>query len=131
MSLADQFPQLPVSTVVGDVKHAALVEDVLEREHPSLVFHAAAYKHVPMMEDTNAWQAVRNNAYGTWLLARAAVAAKVEKFVLVSTDKAGQSDQRHGRVQAAGRDRLPEPAGQHDAVRAGALRQRLRQAPAA
>ena len=41
-----------------------------------------------MMEDTNAWQAVRNNAYGTWLLARAAVAAKVEKFVLVSTDKA-------------------------------------------
>ncbi len=88
MSLADQFPQLPVSPIVGDVKHAALVEDVLDRERPSLVFHAAAYKHVPMMEDINAWQAVRNNAYGTWLLARAAVAAKVEKFVLVSTDKA-------------------------------------------
>ena len=48
----------------------------------------AAYKHVPLMEETNAWQAVRNNAYGTWVLARAAVEAKVEKFVLVSTDKA-------------------------------------------
>jgi len=52
------------------------------------VFHAAAYKHVPLMEETNAWQAVRNNALGTWALARAAVAARVEKFVLVSTDKA-------------------------------------------
>jgi|KBSSwiStaDraftv2_1062776.scaffolds.fasta_scaffold37292_3 FlaA1/EpsC-like NDP-sugar epimerase len=87
-SLTDQFSQLPVSTVVGDVKHATLVEEVLARERPSLVFHAAAYKHVPLMEDTNAWQAVRNNAYGTWVLANAAAAAKVEKFVLVSTDKA-------------------------------------------
>jgi FlaA1/EpsC-like NDP-sugar epimerase len=87
-ALADEFSQLQVATVVGDVKHAALVDEVLARERPSLVFHAAAYKHVPLMEDTNAWQAVRNNAYGTWVLASAAVAAKVEKFVLVSTDKA-------------------------------------------
>jgi FlaA1/EpsC-like NDP-sugar epimerase len=86
--LADRFPQLRVAAVVGDVKHAALVEEVLEREHPSVIFHAAAYKHVPLMEETNAWQAVRNNAWGTWVLARAAIAAKVEKFVLVSTDKA-------------------------------------------
>jgi FlaA1/EpsC-like NDP-sugar epimerase len=87
-SLADAFPQLPLASVVGDVKHAALVEDVLSRESPSVIFHAAAYKHVPLMEETNAWQAVRNNAYGTHVLARAAVAARVEKFVLVSTDKA-------------------------------------------
>jgi FlaA1/EpsC-like NDP-sugar epimerase len=87
-SLNDAFPQLPLVTIVGDVKHASLVEDVLAREKPSVVFHAAAYKHVPLMEETNAWQAVRNNAYGTYVLARAAVAAKVEKFVLVSTDKA-------------------------------------------
>jgi FlaA1/EpsC-like NDP-sugar epimerase len=58
------------------------------RERPSVIFHAAAYKHVPLMEEANAWQAVRNNAYGTWILARAAATAKVEKFVLVSTDKA-------------------------------------------
>ena len=87
-ALADAFPQLPVAAVVGDVKHATLVEEVLARERPSVVFHAAAYKHVPLMEETNAWQAVRNNAWGTWVLARAAVAARVEKFVLVSTDKA-------------------------------------------
>jgi len=86
--LADAFAQLPVSAVVGDVKHAALVEEVLARERPSVVFHAAAYKHVPLMEETNAWQAVRNNAHGTWVLARACVEARVEKFVLVSTDKA-------------------------------------------
>jgi FlaA1/EpsC-like NDP-sugar epimerase len=87
-ALADAFPQLPLVPVVGDVKHATLVEDVLAREKPNVVFHAAAYKHVPLMEETNAWQAVRNNALGTWVMARSAVAAKVEKLVLVSTDKA-------------------------------------------
>ncbi len=88
MSLADAFTQLPLVAVVGDVKHAALVEEVLAREKPSVIFHAGAYKHVPLMEETNAWQAVRNNAWGTWVLARAAVDARVEKFVLVSSDKA-------------------------------------------
>ena len=87
-SLADAFPQLPLATVVGDVKHAALVEEVLARERPGVIFHAGAYKHVPLMEETNAWQAVRNNAYGTWVVAMASIAAKVEKFVLVSSDKA-------------------------------------------
>jgi FlaA1/EpsC-like NDP-sugar epimerase len=86
--LGDAFPQLPLASVVGDVKHRSLVEEVLARERPSVIFHAGAYKHVPLMEETNAWQAVRNNAWGTWVLARAAVAAKVEKFVLVSSDKA-------------------------------------------
>ncbi len=88
IALTDMFPQLPLSPVVGDVKHAALVDKVFETEQPNVVFHAAAYKHVPLMEENNAWQAVRNNAYGTWVLARAAVRGKVEKFVLVSTDKA-------------------------------------------
>jgi len=87
-ALADGFPQLPLATVVGDVKHASLVEQVLARERPSVIFHAGAYKHVPLMEETNAWQAVLNNSYGTWVVASAAVAAKVEKFVLVSSDKA-------------------------------------------
>jgi len=87
-ALQDEAPGIPLATLVGDAKHAALVEQVLSRERPSVVFHAAAYKHVPLMEEANAWEAVRNNAYGTWVLARAAAAAKVEKFVLVSTDKA-------------------------------------------
>jgi FlaA1/EpsC-like NDP-sugar epimerase len=87
-ALLDEFPALPLATLVGDVKDPALIEQLLARERPSVIFHAAAYKHVPLMEEHNAWQAVRNNAYGTWVLARAAVGAKVEKFVLVSTDKA-------------------------------------------
>ncbi|HSQ82252.1 MAG TPA: nucleoside-diphosphate sugar epimerase/dehydratase [Casimicrobiaceae bacterium] len=87
-ALSDSFPQLGMIAIVGDVKHAALVEQTLAREKPDAVFHAAAYKHVPLMEETNAWQAVLNNAYGTWVIANASVAAKVEKFVLVSTDKA-------------------------------------------
>jgi FlaA1/EpsC-like NDP-sugar epimerase len=87
-ALQDAYPKLAISTIVGDVKHGSHIEQVLGSERPSVVFHAAAYKHVPLMEETNAWQAVRNNAFGTWALARAAVAARVEKFVLVSTDKA-------------------------------------------
>jgi FlaA1/EpsC-like NDP-sugar epimerase len=58
-ALADAFPQLPLVPVVGDVKHVTLVEEVLSREKPSVLFHAAAYKHVPLMEETNAWQAAR------------------------------------------------------------------------
>jgi FlaA1/EpsC-like NDP-sugar epimerase len=87
-ALGDAFPQLPLVSVVGDVKHRALIVEVLARERPSVIFHAGAYKHVPLMEETNAWQAVRNNAWGTWVVARAARDAKVEKFVLVSSDKA-------------------------------------------
>jgi FlaA1/EpsC-like NDP-sugar epimerase len=87
-ALADAFPLLPVASVVGDAKHAALVDDVIARERPHAIFHAAAYKHVPLMEEQNAWAAIRNNAWGTWVLASAAVAARVEKLVLVSTDKA-------------------------------------------
>jgi len=74
---------------VGDVKDAALVSALFARFRPDAIFHAAAYKHVPLMETAdNAWQAVRNNAYGTFVLGRAAAAAGVAKFVLISTDKA-------------------------------------------
>ncbi|MCL2309761.1 MAG: polysaccharide biosynthesis protein [Proteobacteria bacterium] len=74
---------------IGDVKDVALAATALSRYRPDVIFHAAAYKHVPLMEDEgNAWQAVRNNAYGTFVLGRAAAAAGVAKFVLISTDKA-------------------------------------------
>jgi FlaA1/EpsC-like NDP-sugar epimerase len=87
-ALADEFAHIPTTAVIGDVKNAGRVREVLALERPSVVFHAAAYKHVPLMEERNAWEAVRNNSLGTVVLARAAVALGVEKFVLVSTDKA-------------------------------------------
>jgi FlaA1/EpsC-like NDP-sugar epimerase len=74
--------------IVGDVRDASRVRSVLARHRPAIVFHAAAYKHVPLMEELNAWEAVRNNSFGTMVLASAAVEHEVESFVLVSTDKA-------------------------------------------
>jgi FlaA1/EpsC-like NDP-sugar epimerase len=84
----DRYPRIRVTPVVGDVKDAKRVEQVLREHAPSVVFHAAAYKHVPLMEGENAWQAVLNNVAGTRVMARAAASQGVEKFVLVSTDKA-------------------------------------------
>ncbi|MGE4263991.1 MAG: polysaccharide biosynthesis protein [Desulfovibrio sp.] len=73
--------------VLGSVADAALMERVFAEHKPSLVLHAAAYKHVPMLED-NPWAAVTNNILGTRTLMAAAVAHEVERFVIVSTDKA-------------------------------------------
>ena len=74
--------------VIGDVKSRARVDQALAAYRPSVIFHAAAYKHVPLMEEENAWEAVLNNALGTWRVAQAAARHGVEKLVLVSTDKA-------------------------------------------
>ncbi|MBK9243956.1 MAG: polysaccharide biosynthesis protein [Burkholderiales bacterium] len=82
------FPEVPFVGFVGDVKDAERVREVIAAQQPAIVFHAAAYKHVPLMEDDNCWQAVRNNVFGTWVVAAEAVAARVPRFVLVSTDKA-------------------------------------------
>jgi len=81
-------PGLVCKFLIGDVRDAARLDEVMGKYRPAVVFHAAAYKHVPLMEQHNAWQAVRNNVLGTWTAARAAQQHGVEKFVLVSTDKA-------------------------------------------
>jgi FlaA1/EpsC-like NDP-sugar epimerase len=78
----------PIISVVGDVKNRARVEQIMRQYAPSVVFHAAAYKHVPMMEEANAWEAVQNNVLGTLVVAQAALKHNVRKWVLVSTDKA-------------------------------------------
>jgi FlaA1/EpsC-like NDP-sugar epimerase len=83
-----QFPGVQIACVVGDVKDVALLDQVCSTYHPAAVFHAAAYKHVPMMEGENAWQAVRNNVLGSKCLAEACVRHGIEKVVLISTDKA-------------------------------------------
>jgi FlaA1/EpsC-like NDP-sugar epimerase len=85
---ARQFPGVAISAIIGDVKDAMRVEQVLITLRPTAVFHAAAYKHVPLMENNNTWQAVLNNVLGTRTLAEAAIRHGVEKFVLISTDKA-------------------------------------------
>lgn len=82
------FPSLEIVCIVGDVKDEALTEATFTDYQPSIVFHAAAYKHVPLMEGRNAWQAVRNNILGTLRVARAAARHGVSEFVLISTDKA-------------------------------------------
>jgi FlaA1/EpsC-like NDP-sugar epimerase len=85
---AERHPRIGIVPVAGDVKDRSRVEQVIRAHVPSVVFHAAAYKHVPLMENENAWQAVLNNVAGTHTLAAAAAACGVEKFVFVSTDKA-------------------------------------------
>ncbi len=82
------FPQLDILYLAGDVRDATRLEQVFAQCKPSVVFHAAAYKHVPLMELHNAWQAVRNNVYGTWQVARCAQKHGAANFVLISTDKA-------------------------------------------
>ncbi|MEI6319607.1 MAG: nucleoside-diphosphate sugar epimerase/dehydratase [Pseudomonadota bacterium] len=77
-----------IVAIAGDVRSPVRMAQVLSRYRPTVVLHAAAYKHVPLMETDNCAEAVLNNVAGTWSVARAAVDAGVEKFVFVSTDKA-------------------------------------------
>lgn len=81
-------PHLPLVKLMGDVKDLAHLTEVFAAQRPQLVFHAAAFKHVPLMEDENAWAAARNNILGTWNAAQAAATAGASRFVLISTDKA-------------------------------------------
>jgi FlaA1/EpsC-like NDP-sugar epimerase len=83
-----RFPNVGLSCIIGDVKDARRLEEVFDRYQPSVVFHAAAYKHVPMMEGENAWEAVRNNALGTLTLMQCVARHPVDKLVFISTDKA-------------------------------------------
>ena len=89
LKLHRRFPQLQgaLHFVTGDVRDGRRVEKVFQAFRPQVVFHAAAYKHVPMMEH-NATEAVKVNILGTHILTGCAVAHGVEKFIMISTDKA-------------------------------------------
>lgn len=87
LELSERFKELLFIPVIGDVRLEGRIDFVFRHYHPQVVFHAAAYKHVPLMEE-NPCEAVRVNVYGTYNLARKAVQYRVEKFVMVSTDKA-------------------------------------------
>lgn len=87
LELRRRFPELIMSAHLGDVTDAAAVEHVFNTHRPQLVFHAAAYKHVPMLQEQPR-EAVRNNVIGTRIVALAADRLGVETLVLISTDKA-------------------------------------------
>ncbi|MBR8657280.1 polysaccharide biosynthesis protein [Achromobacter sp. Marseille-Q0513] len=85
---AEHQPNIRIVPLAGDVKDAIRMEEIFQRWEPEVVFHAAAYKHVPLMEVGNAWQAVRNNVLGTLNVAECAKRFHAKRFVLISTDKA-------------------------------------------
>lgn len=87
MELRERFPQLSMSAVIGDIRCYRRVDEVIRRERVESIFHAAAYKHVPLME-ANISEAVQNNVLGTWILARCASRNRVPNFLMVSSDKA-------------------------------------------
>ena len=87
LMMARQFPDIQCETIVSSISNAEHMEAIFAAHHPHYVFHAAAYKHVPMMED-NPGIAVQNNIYGTRVIADLAVKYGTRKFVMISTDKA-------------------------------------------
>ncbi len=87
MELQRKYPHLDLVVLIGSVRNAARLDFVLGKYRPDIVFHAAAHKHVPLMEDSPN-EAIKNNVFGTYKMAQASVKYGVEKFVLISTDKA-------------------------------------------
>ena len=85
--LRRNYPELRMATLIGSVRNTARVDYVLGKYKPELVFHAAAHKHVPLMEDSPN-EAIKNNVFGTYKMAQAAAKHGVKRFVLISTDKA-------------------------------------------
>jgi len=87
MDMRRNFSYIKYFPVLGDIRHKAEIEGIFEKYRPDVVFHAAAYKHVSMME-INPWEAVYNNILGTKNVVETACDFEIERFVLVSTDKA-------------------------------------------
>ena len=85
--LKENFPELKLTVLIGSVRNTNRLNSVFETYHPDIVYHAAAHKHVPLMEDSPN-EAVKNNVFGTWKTAMAAGENHAQKFVMICTDKA-------------------------------------------
>ena len=85
--LKRKYPSLDLVTLIGSVRDIDRVNDVFDTYHPDIVYHAAAHKHVPLME-VSPHEAIKNNVFGTYNVARSALEHKTQRFVLISTDKA-------------------------------------------
>ena len=87
LELREKYPELNLETIIGSVRDSRRMFELFEKYRPQIVYHAAAHKHVPLMEDSPC-EAIKNNAIGTYKTAYAAMVHGCEKFVLISTDKA-------------------------------------------
>jgi len=85
--LEDSFPKLDKHSLIADIRDEQKISRIFQELQPDIVFHAAAYKHVPLMEESPD-EAVKNNVFGTKILAEIAIKNKVKKFIFISTDKA-------------------------------------------
>ena len=85
--LKGKFPELNLAVLIGSVRNTHRIESVFAQYRPDIVYHAAAHKHVPLMEDSPN-EAIKNNVFGTYKTAKAADKYGTKRFVLISTDKA-------------------------------------------
>ncbi|MGN6830455.1 polysaccharide biosynthesis protein [Paucibacter sp. M5-1] len=120
--LSEKFPHIPLVRLVGDVKDLEHLRYVFGKYKPQIVFHAAAYKHVPLMEEENAWACLRNNTLGTYHATLAAAEHGVERFVLISTDKAVNPTNVMGATKRAAELVISHMAGQGHATKFMAVR---------
>jgi FlaA1/EpsC-like NDP-sugar epimerase len=120
--LQERFPGLPLIKLIGDVKDLEHLRTTFAKWKPQVVFHAAAYKHVPLMEGENAWAALRNNTLGTYHAAVAAAEHGVERFVLISTDKAVNPTNVMGATKRAAEMVVSALAAEHRDTRFMAVR---------
>lgn len=121
-ALSERYPALPLVRLIGDVKNLEHLRQVMQRWRPQVVFHAAAYKHVPLMEEHNAWAALQNNTLGTWHAALASAEAGAERFVLISTDKAVNPTNVMGASKRAAEMVISQLAKEHAGTRFMAVR---------
>lgn len=87
LELKHDYPELNLETLIASVRNTKKIDELFKQYHPDIVYHAAAHKHVPLMEDSPN-EAVKNNVFGTLNVARAADKYKTKRFILISTDKA-------------------------------------------
>ena len=121
--LGERFPGLPLVRLIGDVKDLAHLRHTFAQWRPQVVFHAAAFKHVPLMEeDHNALAALRNNTLGTHHAALAAAETGAERYVLISTDKAVNPTSVMGATKRAAEMVVSLMAAEHSGTRFMAVR---------
>ncbi|HRI17193.1 MAG TPA: nucleoside-diphosphate sugar epimerase/dehydratase [Burkholderiaceae bacterium] len=120
--LEERWPEVPLACLIGDIKDLAHMRRVLGQWRPQIVFHAAAYKHVPLMEQDNAFACLRNNTLGTWHVGLASAECGVERFVLISTDKAVNPTNVMGASKRAAEMAISALAREHPGTRFMAVR---------